>query len=185
MAHTIEIRRATAADAQGIYNIYRYWEEHYVDAEKTKRFFTLKNPYTVAKIERIVAESEAVVAVADGQVVSFYFTNPFFDPGDLAERKAVVERLIANGTLPAGRYATCLLSSTAEPYQGRGLNAKTLHLLREISKAKYDYFAGIMAYHNHNTHASSLKMGWKHYGDVGIGLLAIIATDSANTALHP
>jgi hypothetical protein len=56
------------------------------------------------------------------------------------------------------------------------LNTKTLHLLREIAKDKYDYFVGVMNYHNTATHQSSLKMGWKHFGDAGIGLLAIIGT---------
>ena len=43
-------------------------------------------------------------------------------------------------------------------------------------KDEYEYFIGIMGYDNEATHKSSLKMGWKHFGDVGIGLLAVIGT---------
>jgi hypothetical protein len=33
-----------------------------------------------------------------------------------------------------------------------------------------------MNYNNTATHKSSLKMGWKHFGDIGFGLLALIGT---------
>ena len=59
---------------------------------------------------------------------------------------------------------------------GKGLNTKTLNLLRENLKSEFDYFIGVMGYDNFATHQSSLKMGWKHFGDIGIGLLAVIGT---------
>ena len=41
-----------------------------------------------------------------------------------------------------------------------------------------------MSYENIITHKSSLKMGWKHFGDIGIGILAIIGTtEEANNQL--
>jgi hypothetical protein len=100
----------------------------------------------------------------------------FFDTGNLEERKKVVNDLITKKKLPIGTYAFSLLSSTDANYLGRGLNTKTLNLLRQITKDKYDYFVGVMNYNNIATHKSSLKMGWKHFGDIGIGLLAVIGT---------
>jgi len=166
MKTNIEIRKAVIDDAGNLFNLHKFW----IDNKQ------LKQVYTLSQIQKIITESEAVVAVDNNKVVSYYFVNPFFETGNVAARKKIIEDKIVNGLLPKGRYAYCLQSATDENYTGQGLNRSVLNLLRNLSKDKYDYFIGVMDYNNIPTQKSSLKMGWKHFGDIGIGLLAVIGT---------
>ena len=163
----IVIRMAELKDAESLFDLCNYWDENE---------FHFKNKYTKEILVRIIQESEIAVAVHDDVVVSFYFINPYLDIGNVEKRKIIIPTLINERKLPNGNYAFCLLSATHKDYFGKGLNKKTLELLCEIAKDKYDYFIGIMYYDNIATQKSSLKMGWKHFGDVGIGLLAVIGT---------
>ena len=167
----ILIRRAELSDLQSLFDLYEYWDE---------KEFHFKKKYTKEILKRIIVESEITVAVDYEKVVSFYLINPFFDIGNVKERKKIIPQLIADEQIPNGRYAFCLLSATHKDYLSRGLNRAALNLLCEIASYKYDYFIGIMYYGNIPTQKSSLKMGWKHYGDVGFGLLAIIGTTEEN-----
>lgn len=176
MLEYIEIRIAKPSDAESLIKIYEYWNERFIDGDERKRYFVLKNNFTLPQIEKIIEGGYATVAVEKNICVSFYFINPFFDTGNLQEREDTINKLISEKKLPPGKYAFSLLSSTDVNYLGNGLNTKTLNLLREIMKDKYDYFVGVMNYNNTATHKSSLKMGWKHFGDIGFGLLAVIGT---------
>ena len=186
MSNNITIRQSKKQDAQGILDIYYYWKDCFIDEDPLKRYYVLKNEFTLGQLQRICDEGLATVAVANDVIASFYFLNPYYDTGNLRERKIVIRELIDRKVLPNGKYAYSLLSSTHKDYQGMGLNNKTLHLLRDLLKLKYDYFVGVMSYDNTATHKSSLKMGWKHFGDIGIGLLAVIGTtDEKNKLLIP
>ena len=132
------------------------------------------------QMEELILKSAIAVAVDEMAVVSYYLLNPLFDTGDLEIRREIINNLIIEAKLPKGRYAYSLQSATDERYLGQGLNRKVLHLLKELANHNYDYFIGIMGYDNVITQKSSLKMGWKHYGDVGIGLLAVIGTTVEN-----
>ncbi|HEY5328111.1 MAG TPA: hypothetical protein VIJ27_14000 [Mucilaginibacter sp.] len=176
MAEDIEIRIAKPSDAENLYKIYEYWNGSFIDGDENKRYFVLKNNFTLPQIQKIIEGGYATVAVEKNKCVSFYFINPFFDTGNLQERKDIINNLISKKVLPPGKFAFSLLSSTDVNYLGNGLNTKTLNLLREIMKDKYDYFVGVMNYSNTATHKSSLKMGWKHFGDTGFGLLAVTGT---------
>jgi len=177
MTENIEIRKGFASDLDSLYNLYQYWDENE---------FHFKNKYTKEILLKIILESEIAVAVHKNEVVSFYFINPFLDIGNVEQRKKIIPQLITEGKIPDGRYAYCLLSATNKDYFGKGLNRETLDLLRYQSKGKYDYFIGIMYYENIATQKSSLKMGWKHFGDIGIGLLAVIGTtEEKNNLLKP
>ena len=186
MGDNIEIRKAIESDAQGIIDIYYYWKESFIDNDSSKRYFVLKNEFTLEQVQNIARDGYATVAMDGNIVSSFYFLNPYYDTGNLEERKLAIKELISKDIIPNGHYAYSLLSSTHKDYQGKGLNNKTLQMLRELLKDKYDFFVGIMNYNNTATHKSSLKMGWKHFGDIGIGLLAVIGTtEERNEELKP
>jgi hypothetical protein len=186
MVEKIEIRKAELKDAKGIIDIYAFWNSSYLDKDKTQKYFALKNSFTLSQIEDITSNGFATVALKKDKVISFYFINPYFDTGDLEKRKAIIKKMIDGNELPNGSYAYSLLSSTDKDNTGKGLSNKTLNLLRDNFKDKYDYFIGVMSYDNLNTQQSSLKMGWKHYGDIGFGLLAVIGTtDERNKLLKP
>ena len=175
MIEDFVIRKAELKDLESLFNLYQYWDENE---------FHFKNKYTKEILLKII--SEIAVAMHNDEVVSFYFINPFLDIGNLEQRKKIIPQLIKEERLPDGRYAYCLLSATHKDYFGKGLNKQTLNLLRKLSKGDYDYFIGIMYYDNIATQQSSLKMGWKHFGDIGIGLLAVIGTtDERNDLLKP
>lgn len=179
----ITIRQATINDAQGILDIYHFWKESIIDNDPSKKYYVLKNEFTLDQLKRICNEGLATVAATEDLVCSFYFENPHYDTGNLQERKNAINKLISNNKLPTGKYAFSLLSSTHNNYQGLGLNNRCLHLLRDILKDSYDYFVGVMNYDKTATHKSSLKMGWRHFGDVGIGLLAVIGTTEAKNKI--
>ena len=166
MNPNIEIRKATLNDVGGLFKLHRFW----IHQKQLKINFELN------QLQKIVLKSEVAVAVDDKKVVSYYFVNPFFEIGNLEERRKIIENKIAKGILPQGKYAYSLQSATDENYIGQGLSRAVLNLLRNLCKDKYDYFIGVMDYDNFATQKSSLKMGWKHLGDIGIGLLAVIGT---------
>jgi len=170
METQIEIRRAELPDLNSLHELHSYW----IDKKQIKQVFTTE------QLEKIVAECDVAVAVDNLKVVSYYLLNPFFDTGNVEQRKEIIKKLIEEGRLKEGKYAYSLQAGTEPTYTGRGLNRKVLNLLREFYKDKYDYFIGIMPYGNEATEKSSLKMGWKHHGDVGIGMLAVISTKDEN-----
>lgn len=176
MATEIIIRKAELKDSIGIYTIDQFWYQKYIQGDYSQGYLYLQNNYTLSNIEKIVTESEATVAVEGDKVISYYFINPFFETGNIAQRKKIIQNKIEEGFLPNGKYAYSLQAATDENYTGRGINRDTLNLLKSIAKDKYDYLIGVMSYENNTTHKSSLKMGWKHFGDIGIGILAIIGT---------
>lgn len=170
MESQIEIRRAELGDLNSLHELHSYW----IDKKQIKQVFSHD------QLSKIISESNVAVAVDNSKVVSYYLLNPFFETGNVEERKKIIERLIEEGTLKNGKYAYSLQAGTNPDYTGKGLNRKVLNLLREFSRDKYDYFVGIMPYGNEATEKSSLKMGWGHYGDVGIGMLAVIGTKDNN-----
>ena len=128
-------------------------------------------------------EGNIVVAATTTTFCSFYLVNHIFHQNYITQRAAIIQQKINNHQLPNGKYAYTLLASTHPNYLGQGLNTKTLQMLQEINKKRYAYFIGIMGYNNTATHKSSLKMGWRHFGDIGIGLLAIIGTTNEKNDL--
>ena len=176
MLNEFIIRKAEYKDSKGIYTIDQFWYQKYIIGDYSKGYLYLQNNYTLSNIEKIVTESEATVAVEGDKVVSYYFINPFFETGNIAQRKIIIQNKIEEGFLPNGKYAYSLQSATHEKYTGKGLNRETLNLLRMLAENKYDYLIGVMSYDNIVTQNSSLKMGWKHFGDIGIGILAVIGT---------
>lgn len=182
-----EIRKAVESDAESLYDIVYYWYEQSKHFDNELGYLKSEIEYSLTDIKKIITESYTTVAICDEKkVVSFYLINHFLDIGDIEERKVILNKLIENNTLPKGRYGYCLLSSTHKDYTNRGLNRETLNLLRENAKKEYDYFIGVMSYDNFATQKSSLKMGWKHFGDIGIGLLAVIGTtEERNNLLKP
>lgn len=176
----IQIRRATTKDTGGIYEIMEYWHQKYDLDEKSNGYLYLEKQYTFADVARIVKRGYASVAVDGDVVVSIYFLNDFLETGNVWKRAELIKDKINKGQLPDGKYACSLLAATRVNYTGQGLNRATLHFLKDMLKEEYDYFVGIMEYQNEVTQKSSLKMGWKHYGDVGFGLLAIIGTTEEN-----
>ena len=170
MENEIEIRRAKIDDLQSLHALHSYW----IDKKQIKQVFSKD------QMKKIILESDVAVAVHNCKVVSYYLVNPFFETGNVEQRKQIIEGLVSKGTLKEGCYAYSLQAGTDPNYTGRGLNRKVLNLLREFAKDKYDYFIGIMPYGNEATEKSSLKMGWKHYGDVGIGMLGVVATRDEN-----
>jgi len=176
MSGEIFIRKAELQDANGIYIIDQFWYKKYIDGDRSNGYLYLKNNYTFPQIEKIVGDGYGTVAIINEQVVSYYFINPYFETGNIAERKIIIQDKIAKGILPEGKYAHSLQAATNEKFTGQGLNKKTLNLLKELSKNDYDYFIGIMSYDNIITQKSSLKMGWRHFGDIGFGILAVTGT---------
>lgn len=170
MENEIEIRRANLEDLNSLHQLHSFW----IDKKQIKQVFTPE------QLKKIILESDVAVAVHNSKVVSYYLLNPFFETGNVEQRKEIIKKLIEKGTLKKGSYAFSLQAGTNPDYTGQGLNRRVLNLLREFTKDKYDYFVGIMPYGNEATEKSSLKMGWKHYGDVGIGMLAVIATKDEN-----
>lgn len=162
----IEIRTALSEDVESFHELHQFWINNK----------SIKQRFSKDELNTIVSNQQAVVAIDKGQVVSYYLVNSFFDTGNVKERENIINQLISNKVLPHGKYALSLQSATNENYFGRGLNTKVLNQLRHISMDKYDFFVGVMAYDNIPTQKSSLKMGWKHFGDIGIGLLAVIGT---------
>jgi hypothetical protein len=96
----MEIRVAKPSDTASLYRIYEYWNQSCIDGDKSKRYFVLKNNFTLPQIKKIVEAGYAAVAVDKGKCVSFYFINPFFDTGNLEERKKVIGNLISENKLP-------------------------------------------------------------------------------------
>ena len=166
MENEIVVRRAELIDLNSLHDLHSFW----IDKKQIKQVFTPD------QLKKIITESDVAVAVHNSKVVSYYLLNPFFETGNVEQRKEIIKKLIADGILKEGKYAHSLQAGTDPNFTGRGLNRKVLNLLRDFMKEKYDYFIGIMPYGNEATEKSSLKMGWKHYGDVGIGLLAVIGT---------
>jgi|ERR1700694_641119 len=170
MENEIEIRRAKLEDLNSLHHLHSFW----IDKKQIKQVFSPE------QLNKIILESDVAVAVHNSKVVSYYLLNPFFETGNVAQRKEIIKKLIGDGVLKEGRYAYSLQAGTDPDYTGRGLNRKVLNLLRAFTKDRYEYFIGIMPYGNEATEKSSLKMGWKHFGDVGIGILAVIATKDEN-----
>lgn len=179
--------KARTEDATGVLNLINYWYDQFYFGDKAKGHLHSDNRYTKAIIERFINESEVSVAIDNNNhVVSFYLINHFFDIGNIETRVKVITDMIASGKLPRGRYAYRLAAGTHPSFVGHGLNKRCLNHLKELAKDKYDFFAGVMDYENIATQKSSLKMGWKHFGDIGIGILAITGTtDARNTLLNP
>lgn len=171
----IIIRKAELKDAKGISEIIDYWVEKGNNNDK-KNGYLRNSLYTLTQIEEIITSGGVTVAVLDQAVCSFYLLNTSFHQDIIQERTALINDKIANNELPLGKYAVTLLSSTAAGHEGKRLNTKTLILLQELFQSEFDYLVGVMSYDNVATHKSSLKMGWRHFGDIGIGLLAIIGT---------
>jgi hypothetical protein len=119
MHQNITIRPATPNDAQGIIDIYYYWKEEIIDNDKSKKYYVLKNEFTLEQIKKICENGFATVAVDNDIVASFYFLNPYYDTGNLEQRKIAVNELIEKRILPKGKYAFSLLSSTHKDYQGK------------------------------------------------------------------
>lgn len=179
----IIIRIAEPSDTQSLHELLHYWYTNYFTKEDPAGHMFSKITWGLEDIERVIADNMATVAVHGAKVVSFYFINTFFEIGNVEERISILKPMIAEGKLPQGRYAFSLAAATHRDYLAKGLNRATLNLLRELVKDKYDYFTGIMAYDNLVTQKSSLKMGWRHIGDIGIGLLAVIGTTEENNDL--
>jgi len=174
MTDNIEIRKAKLEDLNSLYSLIEYWDE---------KVFHFENKYTKKILKKIIIDSEIIVAISNSKVISFYLINPFLDIGNVEHRKKIITKQISENKIPKGRYAYCLLSATHQEYFGNGLNRDALRLLCETAKDEYDYFIGIMYYDNIATQKSSLKMGWRHFGDVGFGLLAIIGTTDEKNLL--
>jgi len=172
----IVIIRAELKDAKAISDITEYWVMKGKVEEKDKGYLREKGIYNEGEIINLINYSLVTVAKYEGEVVSFYLINNVYHLDLIEERKKLIQDKINNKILPLGRYAYSLLASTDERFLGKGLNTQTLNLLKEIAKDEYDYFIGIMGYDNLATQKSSLKMGWKHFCDVGNGLLAVIGT---------
>ena len=187
MSEGIIIRRSGIMDGQGIYNLHKKWRDnHYNKFNDLVSLDRFLSPYTFEQIFTISESGYAAIATKESDVISYYFINPFFETGNVAKRKVIIENKIEEGILPKGKYAFSLQSATDEIYTGKGLNREALNYLRGLFKNEYDYFIGVMDYDNTATHKSSLKMGWKHFGDIGIGLLAVIGTtDERNDLLNP
>jgi len=175
MNNLIEIRQAELKDAESLLSLIDFWYKQYFTGNRDMGHLYSKNQYTLEVVKKFITESEVAVAVYEGTVVSFYLINHFYEIGNIQARKNILHGMI-NTKLPAGRYAFALAAATDLNHTGQGLNKKCLNLLKELSKDKYDYFIGIMDYDNVTTQTSSLKMGWKHFGDIGKGLLAVIGT---------
>lgn len=183
MTRPVEIRRAILKDAQDIFQINQFWIREGLNDNKSKGYLREKNGYSISQIQRLISESHVIVASIDDKVVSFYFINLFFNQDVMVQRNLIIEEKIQSGVLPKGRYALSLLAATDINHLGTGLNARTLNALKELVKDEYDYFVGIMSYDNIATQRSSLKMGWKHFGDAGFGLIAIIGTTDERNSL--
>lgn len=180
----IEIRNAVKEDALSINRIIQYWVEIGNSDDKSKGYLRPTSIFNYEQLLYLIENNYVTVAATNSEICSFYLVNKYFHKELIAERNKLIKDKIKVGVLPNGNYAVSLLASSSINHLGKGLNTKTLNLLRENSKSEFDYFVGIMSYDNFATHKSSLKMGWKHFGDIGIGLLAVIGTtDERNTLL--
>lgn len=176
----IIIRKANIDDAKSISDITDFWVLKGKTNDKDKGYLREKGVYTEIEVSTLIEKSYVIVAADKNTIASFYLINNVYHQDLILERKNLIEKKIANEELPFGKYAYSLLAATDERYLGLGLNTKTLNLLKELSQLEYDYFIGVMGYDNIATHKSSLKMGWKHFGDIGNGLLAVIGTTEEN-----
>jgi hypothetical protein len=172
----IKIRIAEREDSESIYELLHYWYLNYYNEDKSLGHTYSEVTWTLEDIKRTIEESIITVADWNGKVVSFYLINTFLEIGNVQIRTKIINGLIEKKTLPEGKYAFSLSAATHPDFLRKGLNTKVLNLLKDLSKHKYDFFVGIMAYDNAPTQKSSLKMGWKHFGDIGIGLLAVTGT---------
>ena len=126
----IVIRRAELKDAEYIYTIHKKWRDDYFELTKDKKGMDrFLSPYTLDQITKISEEGYACIALVDGIVASYYFVNPFFETGNVGERKIIIQQKITDGYLPDGKYAFSLQSATDENYTGRGLNRNVLKLV--------------------------------------------------------
>lgn len=176
MENEIVIRKASIKDAEGVFQLLNFWYNNYFNVDKSKGHMYSDVTWSIKDIERTINESVITVAANGEKIVSFYFINTFLEIGNVAKRIEILNPMIKEGKLPKGRYAFSLAAATDDNYLGKGLNRSTLNLLRELVKDEYDYFTGVMSYDNIPTQKSSIKMGWRHFGDIGIGLLAVIGT---------
>lgn len=180
----IIISKAEFKDAEGVFELLEYWYNNYIDGDRKLGHLHCTNKYTKAIVERFITESYVSVAKDEqDKILSFYLINHFFDIGNIQSRIGIVNQMIDENKLPQGRYAFRLAAATDKDFTGRGLNKKCLKYLQELAKSEYDFFIGVMDYDNIATHKSSLRMGWKNIGDIGIGLLAIIGTTELNNNL--
>lgn len=178
----IVIRIAKVEDVEGISYIIDYWVNMGIANEKQSGYL-IRPVYDKEQLKDLAEGGYIIVAANNTEVCSFYLLNNHFHQELINQRSAIIQEKISNQQLPDGKYAYTLLASTHPNYLGQGLNTKTLNRLRDTYKKEYDYFIGIMGYDNLATHKSSLKMGWRHLGDVGIGLLAVIGTTEEKNIL--
>lgn len=183
MEDNIKVRIAIKEDALDIDKIIKYWVEVGNSNDKTKGYLRPSPIFNYEQLLYLIEMRDVTVAANNSEICSFYLVNRYFHNEIIRERKIIINEKINGGILPNGNYAVSLLASSSDKYLGKGLNAKTLNLLRENLKSEFDFFVGVMGYDNIATHKSSLKMGWKHFGDIGIGLLALIGTTDEKNSL--
>lgn len=170
----ITIKTAEPQDLDSLFELVSYWD---------RNEYHFKYPYTYEVLQNLVDQGFVAVAVDKEAVVSNYLVNPIHDVGTLADRKKIISELMGKGKIPKGKYAYTLLSGTHQNYFNQGLNRRTLDHLRKIAGTEYDFFTGWPYHNNKATIESSLKMGWKYFGDAGFGLIAITGTTEENNDL--
>ena len=110
-------------------------------------------------------------------MVGYYLLNDLFETKTLSQRKDIIQDLIEQGKLPNGNYAYSLQCATDLHYLNRGISKLTLSLLKELTRSRYDFFIGIMDKENEWTIKVHQNSEWFIFGDVGIGILAVLSTD--------
>ncbi len=83
MESQIEIRRAELRDLNSLHKLHCYW----IDKKQIKQVFTLE------QLEKIVTECDVALAVDNVKVVSYYLLNPFFETGNVEQRKEIIKKL--------------------------------------------------------------------------------------------
>lgn len=176
----LTIRTACRDDLDGVLEIVRYWSQ-VRGADRSERGY-LRHSYTREGLSASVERGWCAVAVEGEHVVSVYLIHDGVSPEQIETRQALIDELMAEGRLPAGRYALTLVSATREGFSGRGLNRATFTQLRDQVADEFDFFVGIGSADNEATQRSAVRMGWHTVGRVEAGLLGVAATTEAGDA---
>lgn len=137
----------------------------------------LRHRCTAHDFKAFIEAGDSCVALVDGRIVGYYYTDGRSHATTDARRK-VVDGCIANGTMPSGRYAYLTQACVDLNYQRLGIARAMLNLLRQQSRSRYDYLIGYIDDRNQPGQVAHSRSGWQVFAPHGDGMLAMIATSS-------
>ena len=175
---TVNYRKAEPEDIPHIYSLNAMYCRAYTENTKDKGF--LKNSFTLIEIGGLVDANEIVVAENGGNIIGYYLVNSIYNTTKtILKRQHIIDKLIADGVLPAGRYVYLTQAAVSLHFMKKGIAKELLVQLKILIRDRFDFLIGFIDRENNNAKEAHLRSGWKIIAEMDDGYLALTETVKA------